>query len=150
MSILSHLHQNKNECPPRLEFLYGARKGPSGNISSILFLDRLRSIFGPGFATFRNYSLFITNAVLPVNETSDKRLEAIESFKADMDYVGEGNIERRRFEEQDLIDAIGPVEDRGNVVAYVCGPPPMTDWAVSVLKGAKGMQSERVLCEKWW
>ena len=85
-----------------------------------------------------------------MNETGDKRLEAIESFKADMDYVGEGNIERRRFEEQDLIDAIGPVEDRGSVVAYVCGPPPMTDWAVSVLKGAEGMRNERVLCEKWW
>ncbi|KAK3178649.1 hypothetical protein OEA41_000786 [Lepraria neglecta] len=150
ISTLSHLHQNKQDCPPRLEFLYSARKGPSGNISSILFLDRLRSIFGPGFATLRNYKLFVTNAVTPKEASGEERLEAIRSFKGDMDYVGEGNIERRRFEQQDLIDAIGPVENRGGVVAYVCGPPPMTDWAVSVLKGAEGMQEERVLCEKWW
>ena len=80
----------------------------------------------------------------------DRRLEAIRAFEADANYVGEGRVERRRFEEQDLIDAVGPVEDRGKVVAYVCGPPPMTDWAVEVLKGAEGMGEERVLCEKWW
>ena len=48
------------------------------------------------------------------------------------------------------MDAIGLVDGRKGVVAYVCGPPPLTDWAVDVLRGAEGMEKERVLCEKWW
>ena len=55
-----------------------------------------------------------------------------------------------RFMEGDLEEALGPVEEREGVVVYVCGPPGMTDWAVAKLKGAVGMRSERVLCEKWW
>ncbi|KAL2037394.1 hypothetical protein N7G274_009879 [Stereocaulon virgatum] len=150
ISILSHLHQNKNECPPRLDLLYSARIGDSGKLSSILFHERLRSILERGFGTSRNYKLFVTDTVKP-NEVSDKNQSGAKSaLKADTDDVGEGKVERRRFEEKDLIDAIGPVEKRGGVVAYVCGPPPMTDWAVSVLKGAEGMESNRVLCEKWW
>jgi len=56
----------------------------------------------------------------------------------------------RRFSEEDLLNAIGPVEKRGGTVAYICGPPTMTDWAVAKLKGAEGMLEQRVLCEKWW
>ncbi|KAL9128998.1 MAG: hypothetical protein Q9217_002432 [Psora testacea] len=48
-----------------------------------------------------------------------------------------------------LEEALGPVEEREGVLAYVCGPPGMTDWAVAKLKGAEGMKAERVLCEKW-
>jgi NAD(P)H-flavin reductase len=122
----------------------------SGKLSSILFHERLCSIFRQGFGTSRNYKLFVTGTVKP-NEVSDEdQPGAISALKAYTDYIGEGKVERRRFEEMDLLDAIGPVENRGGVVAYVCGPPPMTDWAVSVLKGAEGMQSDRVLCEKWW
>lgn len=66
-------------------------------------------------------------------------------------YVGEHqNIEYRRFEGKDLQAALGPVAEREKVVAYVCGPPSMTDWAVGVLKGSIGMDESRVLCEKWW
>lgn len=60
------------------------------------------------------------------------------------------NIEFRRFQEKDLETALGPVAERESVVAYVCGPPPMTDWAVDVLGKAEGMDERRVLCEKWW
>lgn len=55
-----------------------------------------------------------------------------------------------RIEQGDLLDALGPVEGRGGIVAYVCGPPAMTDWAVGKLKKAEGMAEERVFCEKWW
>ena len=68
-----------------------------------------------------------------------------------MQYVGEHqSIEFRRFVEKDLETALGPVAERKNTVAYVCGPPTMTDWAVDVLKQSAGMDQERVLCEKWW
>lgn len=60
------------------------------------------------------------------------------------------NIEYRRFEGEDLQAALGPVANRENVVAYVCGPPAMSDWVVGVLKGSTGMDESRVLCEKWW
>lgn len=56
----------------------------------------------------------------------------------------------RRFAEEDLLNAVGPVEQRAGTVAYICGPPAMTDWAVTRLKGAEGMLEQRVLCEKWW
>ena len=150
MSILSHLHQNKNECPPRLDLLYSARRGNSGKLSSILFHERLRSIFERGFGTSRNYKLFVTDMAKPNEVSNEDQPGAISALKAGTDSIGEGKVERRRIEEKDLIDAIGPVEKRRRVVAYICGPPPMTDWAVSVLKGAEGMQSDRVLCEKWW
>ena len=60
------------------------------------------------------------------------------------------NIEFRRMEVADLLEAIGPVQERMGIVAYVCGPPMMTDWAVNVLSKAEGMEKKRVLCEKWW
>ena len=59
-------------------------------------------------------------------------------------------ITRRRPAEKDLYDALGPEEERSNVVAYVCGPPAMTDSFVDILKEAKGMEPRRVFCEKWW
>ena len=56
----------------------------------------------------------------------------------------------RRITEEDLCDALGSISEREQAVAYVCGPPVMTDWAVERLRDAEGMSSERVLCEKWW
>ena len=72
---------------------------------------------------------------------------------ADVDYLIGPHIkiiEFRRFEEQDLMNALGPVAQRRGVVAYVCGPRHMTDWAVQTLSSAEGMENRRVLCEKWW
>ena len=150
ISILSHLRQNKGECPARLEFLYSVRKDSSSKASSILFLDRLRSIFGPGFGPDRNFKLFFTNGATSPSHDGAKRIAAIHPIQADTDYINEGNTEFGRFGEKDLVNAIGPVVGRKGVVAYVCGPPPLTDWAVEVLRGAEGMAKERVLCEKWW
>ena len=68
-----------------------------------------------------------------------------------MRFIGEHqNIEYRRFVNQDLEAALGPGAERKGVVAYVCGPPAMTDWAVGVLRRSEGMEEKRVLCEKWW
>lgn len=44
----------------------------------------------------------------------------------------------------------GWVEDAQQTMAYVCGPPEMTDEVVGALRESVGMAEERVLCEKWW
>lgn len=101
-----------------------------------------------------HYTLFCTDPSTlpsPPQARKEKPLSVISERIRDMHYVGEHqNIEYRRFEEKDLHAALGPVAEREKVVAYVCGPPSMTDWAVGVLKGAIGMDESRVLCEKWW
>src|SRR5207245_2381472 len=56
----------------------------------------------------------------------------------------------RRIEYGDLLDCLGPEEERKKTVVYVCGPPRMTDEFVNVLGEALGMENRRVLCEKWW
>ena len=150
ISILSHLRQNDGECPPHLEFLYSVRKDPSSKASSILFLDRLRSIFQPGFGPNRNFKLFLTHGATPPSHNNGKSISAPTPVQVDTDYINKGNTQFRHFGEKDLIDAIGPVVERKGVIAYVCGPPPLTDWAVEVLRRAEGMEKEGVLCEKWW
>ncbi len=48
-------------------------------------------------------------------------------------------------------DALGGwIEDAEETIAYVCGPPAMTDEMVGALRGSVGMAEDRVLCEKWW
>ena len=59
-------------------------------------------------------------------------------------------IHFQRFSHENLMVALGHVEERKGAVAYVCGPAGMTDEVVSLLRGAKGMEGRRVLCEKWW
>ncbi len=147
-----------NNCPRYLHFLYSAKKGPAGKPSSILFLERLGSIFNPHFANKsaqvenvqRAFKLFVTNAALPKDLSGEERLQAIRLLEWNADCMGSSNVELRRFEQRDLEVALGPVKERNGIVAYVCGPPAMTDWAVGVLREAKEMQAERVLCEKWW
>ena len=56
----------------------------------------------------------------------------------------------RRIGHEDLMEALGPVEERKGAVSYICGPPGMTDEFVGFMKSAEGMQGERVFCEKWW
>jgi len=65
--------------------------------------------------------------------------------------IEQGIFERcGRMTREDLMEALGPVEERNQTLCYVCGPPQLTDWAVHELKNAEGVEDERVLCEKWW
>jgi NAD(P)H-flavin reductase len=64
--------------------------------------------------------------------------------------AGLNRVSFERINNGDLEDALGPVEGREKTVAYVCGPPAMTDQFVKILANAKGMVEDRVLCEKWW
>ena len=154
ISMLSHLSQPNTHCPPRVQFLYCSRRSLTCKTFSILFFDRLLSIFMSDFAITRNkplsldrsFKLFLTDGgPYPKDLTGKERLQAIQSIAVDTHHVGDADIQFRRFEASDLLDALGPEEQRGGVVAYVCGPPPMTDWTVAVLKDAEGMATERVL-----
>ncbi|KAF6240531.1 hypothetical protein HO173_001199 [Letharia columbiana] len=153
LSIITHLILH-SDYHGQIELLYTSRKGPSGNISSILFVKRIHELFQRDLPQKRHhYTLFCTApfALPSTSHSGEKRSNVIRERSGDMHYVGEHqSIEYRRFEQKDLETALGPVEERGNTVAYVCGPPRMTDWAVDVLNRSKGMDQARVLCEKWW
>jgi NAD(P)H-flavin reductase len=54
----------------------------------------------------------------------------------------------KRVTREDLRDMLdGDVDE---TVAYVCGPPDMTDDLVLFLQEEICMPKDRVLCEKWW
>lgn len=117
-------------------------------------MDRIHELFERDNPHRRHhYTVFCTDSVTlhPTPDNGEKRLNVIRERSGDMKYVGEHQtIEFRRFEEKDLQAALGPIAGRESTVAYVCGPPPMTDWAVDVLRRSEGMDHKRVLCEKWW
>lgn len=117
-------------------------------------MDRIHDLFKRDLPQRRHhYTLFCTNPFTldPTPHSGEKRSDFNLERSRDIHYVGEHQtIEFRRFEEKDLETALGPVAEEKGIVAYVCGPPPMTDWAVEVLKRSKGMDEKRVLCEKWW
>ena len=140
ISILSHLHREAI-LPQCVQFLYSTRQ-TSPSQSSILFYDRLRKIFGQSAEPDHQLTLFQTAA------TSDKATQVQEQG------MGQATenvfLKNVRMSGEDMELALGPVNRRGEVLAYVCGPPVMTDWAVATLRAAQGMKSEQVLCEKWW
>ena len=135
----------------QIELLYSSQKGQSNNITSILFLKRIHKMFEMHLPQRRHhYTLFCTD---PINtpQTEQEHANLIQMRNQDLWFVGEDqNIEYRRFVNQDLEAALGPEAERKSVVAYVCGPPAMTDWAVGVLRRSEGMEEKRVLCERWW
>lgn len=150
MSILSHLHQHPEQMPRIVKLLYSGRGGPSGSLGSMLFLDRLRKLFAQKSSSNRSFEIFCT-APDVINAQSER--EANMASNSDKMKVASMHLERiwfRRMSEEDLLKALGPVENRRDSVAYVCGPPTMTDWAVDRLKAANGMRERNVLCEKWW
>ena len=116
-------------------------------------MARIRELFEKDLQRRHHYTLFCTDqsAVNPTAHIREERRQLTRKRSGDVQYVGtHQSIEFRRFDERDLETALGPVTERGGVVAYVCGPPPMTDWAVGVLQRSQGMDANRVLCEKWW
>jgi hypothetical protein len=59
-------------------------------------------------------------------------------------------VTRRRIAGTDFLDALGPVEERGGTVCYICGVPGMTDEFVEKARKAEGMVEGNILFEKWW
>jgi NAD(P)H-flavin reductase len=150
MSMLEHLDLESHLDPARirsLRLLYGTREKP---VESILFYERIARILGkhlksePAVAgadhDYRATMYLTGGAKESIDEAS--RHKMLESEPTEHKY--------RRVNHTDLIEALGPVAGRKDTVAYVCGPPRMTDECVEILSRADGMDPRRVLCEKWW
>ncbi|KAL8653468.1 MAG: hypothetical protein Q9210_002074 [Variospora velana] len=140
ISILSDLHQSRPQPICQINFLYTTRFPQSNEPSSILFLGRLRQIF-QGWGPNHILGLFLT-------QCSEAEKEELARKMRD-DALTQKTV-RGRISHRDLLNALGPVEERAGAVVYICGVPSMTDDFVSLLRGVDGMEEKRVLCEKWW
>ncbi|KAE9379772.1 NADH-cytochrome b-5 reductase [Stipitochalara longipes BDJ] len=144
MSIVSHLEQKKRDAGSLgfvVKFLYTTRDlGLNSKPSKVLFLQRLISVF-ESLGREGNFELFWTSG------KQDEEKGGSPSFA-----VGGKEIEfrRRRIHDTDILDALGPSEEREGTVCYICGVPTMTDDFVQRVKTAEGMKEANVLSEKWW
>ncbi|KAJ6129781.1 Riboflavin synthase-like beta-barrel [Penicillium capsulatum] len=151
ISILSHLHNQTQETHPlNIHFLYSTRlpKGPEtaplgSLLDQILFLPRLRRIIRSQLQSHRlriSLDLFLTDLASADDVSSQT--------PADL------TIFPRRITEHDLHSAVlggDGKSDTQETIAYVCGPPGMTDEMVAVLQEIIGKDgAERVFFEKWW
>ncbi|KAL1311169.1 hypothetical protein AAFC00_001368 [Neodothiora populina] len=136
VSIFSHLLQQSH--PPRtLEFIYSTKiEGGRIDGSHILFLKRVMGLLKEASNYKTNLELFLTGA-------SKDEISKATGLPSDV-HLG-------RITPSDLDNALGhDIQRRTKTLAYVCGPPRMTDEIVSYLASREGMTGERVLCEKWW
>lgn len=136
ISIFAHLMSLPNR-PKKVRFVYGSKieEGPI-KASRILFLTRLIDLIKEQGDGNVQLDLFLT-------ATSQKEIDAATDLPE--------HVKLGRIEKDDLEAAIG--EDRSvrqATVAYVCGPPAMTDQFVEFLGTRDGMDKRKVLCEKWW
>jgi len=150
MSILSHL-DSEGLFSDNVRFIYSCRLPLSGQLEKVLFLDRLRAIFCTarrkqhGSSNInQELNLYLTG-IAPENQT---RIH--DTAVRDYAIHGKFGVFERRFTKEEIIESLGPEVERDGTVAYVCGPPSMTDEVVGALRNAEGMADERVLCEKWW
>ncbi|KAI4148156.1 MAG: hypothetical protein LQ340_005205 [Diploschistes diacapsis] len=162
----------KSSLPETIRLLYSTRLPPPGEeaLESILFLPRLRRIFGawnapspPSSSTPETGPQAEGRHRLDLHVTSGApascSAEAVASDLAALSAAGAAahpNIgpgvtvsNGRRFTQDDLREALGPWDARETAVVYVCGPAGMTDEVVAFLEVEEGMRG-RVLCEKWW
>jgi hypothetical protein len=110
-------------------------------LDQILFLPRLREIIRSQALSRRlriSLDLFLTN------------LSSSRATTASPDLT----IHSRRISEGDIRAAVVGGDGSCNpqeTVAYICGPPQMTDEIVELLKGILGEDgAKRVFFEKWW
>ena len=141
VSTLEHVKKESGELGFSVKFLYTTRDpGSSRSPTEILFLERLQSIFRT-LGTEGELHLFLT----PSKNTAEG---------PSTDAVGFNDkslsVQRRRITQKDLIDTLGPVEERPETVCYICGVPEMTDEFVEKARRAEGIGEENVLFEKWW
>jgi len=139
ISILSHVRELKSSgmmYPKEIVFVYSV-KDPGDDVdrkSKILFLDRVVSCLGELGGTLK---LFLTG-----EGQGDGGIIEVDGKTV--------VFQRRRVGHGDVLDALGPVEDRGDVVCYICGVPTMTDDLVDFMQKADGMDQRKVLFERWW
>ena len=139
MSMLSSIKEGARR-GFKVEVLYSLRDpGTKRVVEEMLFVERIKEALQELESPPRSeesLKLFLTRG------TEERGM---------LDVHGLGvNFEGRRMDESDLLNALGPVEERIGTVVYICGPPAMTDGLVRAAKKADGMDHRHVLCEKWW
>lgn len=144
MSTVSSLSTQKKERGKlgfHVKFLYTTRElKPDVSSSEILFLERLVSVFDT-LGDEGQFELFLTSGQQEGDEIESRTISvAGKQLK----------VQTRRIHDTDLLDALGPVEERAGTVWYICGVPSMTDEFVENARNAKGIDERNVLFEKWW
>ncbi len=107
----------------------------------MLFLERLAGLFASGQLKGR-LTLFLTAGAA---EDGGGGGGTVSCSGVDVPFL------RRRIAAADVADAVGH-QHRRFAAVYVCGVPAMTDQLVESLTSPEGfgMESHRVLSEKWW
>lgn len=124
-----------------MKVLYSTRRIED---EEVLFEDRLSAMAEKYRVGHAGDKLTEVNFEFTMFETSGKTAKRREEISGATKRV------YRRITHEDLIAALGPENARGNTLAYVCGPPAMTDSLVAFLEKSPGMEERRVLKEKWW
>ena len=121
----------------RVDVLYGS-KMPQGGIGEILFLRRMAKMLGERKAP-SSIRLFVTGH----DENAQSGPQTIDG--------AEVAVQKGRLSVEELI-AFVKTGHLTSSLAYVCGPPAMTDAFVDALtsQDGAGMDKERVMLEKWW
>jgi len=144
MSMLSHIAETGDTNSFDIKFLYSVRDpGSPRKTDEILFLNRLHESIKK-LGTKGQLSLYLTSS----RDDETKAGEVILSSRDQPD--GRLKFERRRITEEDLLGAIGPIEERKDTVCYICGVPTMTDVLVKKVQNAEGTDPRHVLYERWW
>lgn len=160
MSMISHFDGlPQDEMLWHVTLLYGVKFPPlrseaNGDAvgeldtDAVLFLDRLAKIFVEGSGS-------IAGKTAATDGRSEKcRLRLFFTGCQDSGSIAlnESKIpfEARRMQQEDVLEALGPVSERASTVVYVCAKPDMTDRFVALAKAAEGMREENVMSEKWW
>ena len=139
--MVAHLASNPPPHRPYIHFLYTARDSYPHSPERALFLHRLQKCLSQYLAS--TLDLYLTPIPTPVTSNTSSDNQAHPPVTMPM-------LQNRRICHSDLLNALGPLDQRKGTVVYVCGPPKMIDEFVDVMRAAEGMSDERVLCEKWW
>ncbi|KAK4188217.1 hypothetical protein QBC35DRAFT_496970 [Podospora australis] len=143
MSMLSFISQDPalaNHLDVRV--LYGFKDpGLPEHLSHVLFLGRIVGLFASSKLKGK-VELFITQS----KSTDNNNLTELKVGGASVP------VNRRRIELGDVKEVLG--EDIQDSVVYICGVPAMTDelaeGLISLPPKGLGIDSKRVLYEKWW
>lgn len=136
MSILSSLAQEA-DLPREIRFIYTVRdSGEPRSPNEVLFLRRLITIFQTCQVT-GELGFHLTPGPGKTEDADEQKDGQFRSLK-------------RRVTKEDVLDALGPVDERQHTLCYICGVPTMTDEYVEMVQKAEGIKPEHVLFERWW
>ncbi|TVY65625.1 Oxidoreductase NAD-binding domain-containing protein [Lachnellula suecica] len=141
MSMLSQLVIDKDDF--EVKFLYTTKDPGGSNLAQILFLERVEQMIA-SLGDRGQLKLFLTPRAYAISEDSRTSEDGQTSHAKKL------SITKKRIGREDLLQSLGPVEERSGTACYVCGVPGMTDEFVDLAQKAEGMDPQNVFFEKWW